>query len=147
MASYLFDTNCFLRLAENNSPERTIVLNALRKLRAGREDICCTPQIIAEFWNVCTRPVTARGGLGLSVAQTERKTNLIQKHFRLLTDNFNTFTEWRNLVSTYQVTGVQVHDTKLAASMIVHKIQFLVTFNERDLQRFPMITVVNPTNI
>ena len=91
--SYLFDTNNFLRLAQKSSPERQIVLSALRKLRAGNKTICFTPQVLAEFWNVCTRPQTARGGLGLSIAQTDRKANLIQKYFQLLPDNLACFLE------------------------------------------------------
>jgi predicted nucleic acid-binding protein len=144
---YLFDTNNFLRLAEKNGPQRQTVLQAIRKLRAGNEILCCTPQVLAEFWNVCTRPVSARGGLDLSVVQTERKVDLIQKYFRLLPDNLATFNEWRKLVSDYRITGVKVHDAKLIASMIAHRIEFLVTFNTSDFQRFPMITVINPKDI
>lgn len=92
---YLLDTNIFLRLAEKNSRERPVILNAIRKIRGQNKTICYTPQILAEFWNVCTRPATARGGFGLSITQTERKLNLIQKHFELLPDNLSTFTEWR----------------------------------------------------
>lgn len=97
---YLFDTNIFLRLAEKNSPERPIILNAIRKIRANNKTICYTPQILAEFWNVCTRPATSRGGFGLSIEQTERKVNLIQKYFEILPDTFQTFSEWREIVST-----------------------------------------------
>ena len=145
--AYLFDSNNFLRLAEKNSSQRQIVLYAVRKLRADNEIIYYTPQVLAEFWNVCTRPQSARSGFGLSIAQTERKANLIQKHFGLLPDNLATFTEWRKLVSDYKVTGVQVHDAKIVASMIAHNIQYLVTFNEKDFKRFPMITVLNPKDI
>ena len=144
---HLPDTNCLLRLADKSSPQRTIVLDAIRKLRANNEIICFTPQILAEFWNVCTRPTSARGGFGLSVEQTERKANIIQKHFQFLPDNIATFNEWRKLVRDYKITGVQVHDAKIVASMIVHKISTLVTFNEKDFKRFPMIIVVNPQNI
>lgn len=143
---YLFDTNIFLRLAEKNSSERLIILDAIRKIRAQNKTICYTPQILAEFWNVCTRPVSARSGLGLSVEQTERKVNLIQKHFELLPDTPATFIEWRKLVSDYKITGVQVHDTKLIASMNVHKVEHLVTLNEKDLKRFS-INVINPGDI
>ncbi len=143
---YLFDSNIFLRLAEKNSPARPIILNAIRKIRQQNKTICYTPQVLAEFWNVCTRPTSARGGFGLSVEQTERKVNLIQKHFELLPDTLATFMEWRQLVLDYKVTGVQVHDTKLAASMNVHKVEYLVTLNEKDLKRFP-IKVINPKNI
>lgn len=145
--AHLFDSNNLLRLAEKNSPQRLIVLNAVRKLRADNEIIYYTPQILAEFWNVCTRPQSARGGFGLSIAQTERKANLIQKHFALLPDNLATFNEWRGLVSDYQIMGVQVHDAKIVASMISHNIQYLVTFNEKDFKRFPRITVLNPKDI
>jgi predicted nucleic acid-binding protein len=143
---YLFDTNTFLRLAEKHSAERPIILNAIRKIRRQNKTICCTPQILAEFWNVCTRPASARGGLGLSIEQTERKVNLIQKHFELLPDTPSTFTEWRKLVADYRVMGVQVHDTKLVASMNVHKVEYLVTLNEKDLKRFA-IKVINPKDV
>ena len=36
----------------------------------------------------------------------------------------------------YKVIGVQVHDTKLIASMNVHKVKYLVTLNEKNLKRF-----------
>lgn len=143
---YLFDTNIFLRLAEKNSVERSSILNAIRKIRADHKTICYTPQILAEFWNVCTRPAISRGGFGLSIEQTERKADLIQKHFEILPDTFQTFTEWRKIVSDYKVTGVQVHDAKLAASMKIHKVEYLVTLNEKDFRRFG-IKIIDPKNI
>jgi hypothetical protein len=117
-----------------------------RSVMANNQTICYTPQILAEFWNVCTRPASARGGLGLTIEQTERKVNLIQKYFELLPDTPATFIEWRKLVSDYKVTGVQVHDTKLVASMNVHKVEHLVTLNEKDLKRFS-IGVIHPKDI
>ena len=145
--AHLFDSNCFLRLAEPNSLHRTAVLAALRKLRGAGEVVCYTPQVLAEFWNVCTRSSANRGGLELSIEQTTRKVRLIEKHFRLLPDSLSTFIHWRRLVSDFQVKGVQVHDAKIAASMIAHDITYLVTFNEKDFQRYPMVAVVNPKDI
>jgi predicted nucleic acid-binding protein len=144
---YLFDTNNFLRLAEKQNSQRAIILQALRKLRSNNHTICFTPQILAEFWNVCTRPSSARGGLDFSIKQTKKKVEIIQKHFQLLTDNLQTFLEWKKLVSDYSVIGVQVHDAKIVASIITHKVDYLVTFNEKDFKRFPMIQVINPNNI
>ncbi|MGI9055119.1 MAG: type II toxin-antitoxin system VapC family toxin [Pyrinomonadaceae bacterium] len=143
---YLFDTNIFLRLAEKNGSERLIILNGIRKIRANNQTICYTPQILAEFWNVCTRPANARGGFGLSIEQTERKVNLIQKYFEILPDTLQTFTEWRKLVSDYKVSGVQVHDAKLAASINVHKVEYLVTLNDQDFKRFG-IKVIPPGDV
>jgi predicted nucleic acid-binding protein len=145
--AHLFDSNTFLRLAEKNSPQRKTVRNAIRHLRNAGETLYYTPQVLAEFWNVCTRPASSRGGLGLSVEQTGRKADLIGKYFTILHDSPATFTTWRRLVSDLQIKGVQVHDAKLVASMIAHNIPHLVTFNVNDFLRFSMVTAIDPTDI
>ena len=144
---YLFDSNVFIRLASQNDIQRPAALSALQKLRAKKEIICYTPQILSEFWNVCTRPASARGGLGLSVAQTERKARVMEKHFRLLPDSLQTFQEWRRLVALYSVEGVQVHDTKLVASMLTYSVSHILTFNVAHLKRFSGIVVVDPKTL
>jgi predicted nucleic acid-binding protein len=144
---YIFDTNIFLRLAIRNDAQRPAVLNAVRLLRARNEIICFTPQILGEFWNVCTRPLTARGGLGLSIEQTEKKVRVIESHFRLLPDTLQTFQAWRRLVFTHSVSGVQVHDAKIAASMLTYGVTHLLTFNVGDFRRFGKMTVIAPPDI
>lgn len=105
--AYLFDTNIFLRLARRNDPQRQIVLEATQKLRTRNVVLCFTPRVLSEFWNVCTRPASARGGLGLSTSETERKARLIERYFRLLPDSLVTFQEWRRLVVAHSVMGVE----------------------------------------
>lgn len=138
------DTNIFLRLAEKDSPLRVNALRAIRKMRSAGDVLCFTPQIVAEFWNVCTRPAAVRGGLGLSVEATERKVQLIEKHFQLLPDNLATFEEWRRLVLSQKISGVAVHDAKLAASCRVYGIREILTFNAADFVRYKFLTVIDP---
>ena len=107
---YLIDTNILIRLAQRNDPNRPVVLKALRELKQQNEDLCYTTQVLVEFWNVCTRPITARGGLGLTIEVTERKAKLIEQRFRLLPESLATHQEWRRLVTLHSVKGVQVHD-------------------------------------
>lgn len=144
---YLADSNIFIRLANRSDKQRPVALSALQMLRAQSKVICYTPQILSEFWNVCTRPAKARGGLGFSVEQTEKKVRVIERHFQLLPDNLQTFQEWRRLVSVHSVQGVQVHDAKLAASMLVYGVTHLLTFNSKDFQRFSSIIAVDPATI
>src|SRR5947208_1541754 len=54
----------------------------------------------------CTRPVTARGGYGLSVAATDRRLQTAERLFRLLPDSQATYDEWRRLVVAHSVSGV-----------------------------------------
>ena len=144
---WLFDTNIFLRLAEKNSPLRQVILQMILVLRSRNVVICYTPQILSEFWNVCSRPITARGGLGLSLAETDRKVSLIEKHFRLLPDNLATFQEWRKIVRDFGISGVQAHDAKLVASMTAYGVTNLVTLNTKDFKRFPQIKAIEPKEI
>ena len=144
---YVFDTNLFLRLVRRNDPQRQLALEALQKLRSRNEVLCFTPQVLSEFWNVSTRPASARGGLGLSITQTERKARLIERYFHLLPDSLATFQEWRRLVVTHSVMGVEVHDAKLVASMNVYGVTHLLTFNVGDFKRYPRIIAVSPDDV
>lgn len=145
--AHLFDTNVFLRLARRNDPQRQLALEALRILRSRGDFLCFTPQVLSEFWNVATRPASARGGLGLSLSQAERKARLIERHFRLLPDSLATFQEWRRLVVTHSVLGVEVHDAKLVASMNVYGITGLLTFNVGDFKRYPGVAAIYPSDV
>ena len=63
---YLIDTNILLRLSRQNDPQHHIVQTALEVLDKQGSDLFFSMQNIAEFWNVCTRPVD-RNGFGLSI--------------------------------------------------------------------------------
>jgi hypothetical protein len=60
---YLVDTNVLLRIRHRTAPEYMIVRTAFHQLLARGEDLAFTSQNLVEFWNVCTRPSSARGGL------------------------------------------------------------------------------------
>ena len=84
---YLLETNVLIRLARKNGPQRHEALVALRLLRSRNEDLYYTSQVLAEFWNVCTLPSSARGGLGLSIQETDRKSRIVEKYFTFLSDS------------------------------------------------------------
>jgi predicted nucleic acid-binding protein len=146
MMLYLLDSNVLLRLFHRSDPAHLVVRQALSKLRARGDRFCCTSQTLGEFWNVCTRPGAARGGFGLSVAETDRRLRLIERFYQLLPDTPAVHAEWRRLLVAHSVMGVQVHDTRLVASMNVYGVTHLLTFNGADFARFPGITAVHPQN-
>ncbi|MEW6126783.1 MAG: type II toxin-antitoxin system VapC family toxin [Acidobacteriota bacterium] len=144
---YLCDTNIFLRLALRNDPDRSLVFDALQKLILRSDRLFYTSQILGEFWNVCTRPTSARSGLGLSIEQTERKVRLIERHFRLLPDSVAVHQEWRRIIPAYGVSGVQVHDARLVAAMQVHGLQNIITLNLKDFARYSGINAIHPKDV
>jgi predicted nucleic acid-binding protein len=117
---YLVDSNVLLRLLQRGDPLHALVRAALRTLRSRGDGLCYTSQILGEFWNVCTRPASARGGFGLPVPEADRRARLIERHYALLPDSLAVHTEWRGLLVAHSVSGVQVHDARLVAAMNVH---------------------------
>jgi len=144
--AYLADTNILLRISQRQDPQYQIIRTALRLLRTRGANLCFTSQNLAEFWNVCTRPIE-NNGYGLSTAETDRRAGLIEAGFTFLPDSEQIHTEWRKLVVIHSVIGVKVHDARLVAAMHVHGITNLLTLDEADFRRYPGITIVHPSQI
>ncbi len=63
----------------------------------------------------------------------------------LLPENALVFDAWRNLVLENRISGVQVHDARLAALMQVHGVDTILTLNATDFRRFTQLKVLTPT--
>jgi predicted nucleic acid-binding protein len=144
--AYLLDTNILLRIVRRDDPDHAIVDRALVQLAMGGSVFCYTHQNIAEFWNVATRPVD-RNGFGLEPEEADRQVRLIERGMILLRDEEAIYYEWRRIVLTQKVRGVQVHDARLAASMAVHGLSHLLTLNPTDFERYPGLNVVHPSTV
>ena len=143
---YLADTNILVRVSQRADPSYGMVRAALISLRGAGARLCFTSQNLAEFWNVCTRPAP-QNGYGLSIAETDRRAELIESSFTLLPDNEQVHTVWRRLVVVHSVVGVKVHDARLVAAMHVHGVAHLLTLDEQDFTRYSGITVVHPRQL
>jgi predicted nucleic acid-binding protein len=118
-------------------------VHAVKSLHGQHHALCIAPQNLAEFWNVCTRPA-AVNGLGLSAAATDRYASRLERMFLILPDSMETYREWRRLVVRHSVIGAKVHDTRLVATMKVHELDRILTFNTQDFARYESITAVHP---
>jgi len=143
IVSCLVDTNILLRILRRSDPEHMLVDTALARLAGQGTTLFYAHQNIAELWNAMTRPV-ARNGLGLTVADADRFVQAIESGMSLLPDNEAVYREWRRIVVQYGVSGVQVHDARLAAAMYVHHVDHLLTLNVADFSRFTGLTAVHP---
>lgn len=144
--AHLTDTNILLRVSHRNDPDYELIRSALHFLRASGATLCYTSQNLAEFWNVCTRPVR-QNGYGLSILETNRRAEFIEGAFRLLPDDPRIHAEWRRIVVAHAVMGVQVHDARLIAAMRVHAVDHLLTLDEQDFARYPGVIVVHPREV
>lgn len=93
-----------------------------------------------------TRP-SVRNGFGLTVAEAELQVRAIEAGMSLLPDSEAVYREWRRIVVRYNVSGVQVHDARLAAAMYVHSVSHILTLNVTDFERFNGLTTLHPKSV
>ncbi len=147
--AWFIDTNVLLR--SSRLPEHAVMYHAVEHLRQSGRNLYATPQVIAEYWNVSTRPVD-KNGFGLTIAQVSLEVRQIERFLTILPETLEVFEEWKRLVTAHEVRGVQVHDARLAANMRVHGVSNLLTLNSSsspwaDFRRFPGIVPVKPAEL
>lgn len=141
----MVDTNIWLRAFDKTSPERPAIVQSLRRMFGLRSEIVTTTQNIAEFWNVSTRPQSARGGFGLASSIVDSRVKWVERVARVLPFTLSDYREWRDLVLRHHVTGVSVHDARLVAVMGTNRITHILTLNTADFRRYSGIVALTPT--
>lgn len=138
------NTGILLRIFDRGDPHCANI----RRLLIGRtqdgSELYTGFQILAEFWNVSTRPTAARGGYGHSVDGTRRRLAAIERVCRIMKETDASYLAWKNIISSCQITGVSVHDARLVALMQTAAISEIVTLNPSDFLRFDGLTITTP---
>lgn len=141
--SVLIDTNVLLRLGVKRQSDKSVAMRAVLQLKAQRKSLYVATQNLIEYWVVATRPA-ASNGLGLTVAEVVAELETLESIFEVLPDSPSVFPVWRRLVEAYGISGKTSHDTRLVATMEVHGVTEILTFNDRDFRQFSGISVIVP---
>jgi predicted nucleic acid-binding protein len=144
---YLLDTGILARLPHRADPLHQPIRSALRKLLAEQHSFVTSTQNIAEFWNLCTRPASARGGFGLTIEETAHRVRLLERFVTILKEPDSAYRTWKSLVITCSVSGKQVHDARLAACMRAYRLKRILTLNPHDFSRYPRVDPITPDQI
>ncbi len=144
---YLLDTGILLRLVHREAENHGIIRQAVRILKMQGHLPVTSPQNISEFWNVCTRPPQARGGLGLTLDEAHRRLRTIERIVTILPESPETYMRWKEFVLALGIRGVQVHDARIAALMSVHGVSCMITLNSSDFIRYSGLVVVSPEEV
>jgi predicted nucleic acid-binding protein len=118
--------------------------DAVATLTARSEQIVLVPQVLYEFYNVCTRRPGARGGLDMTPSEAAAEIARLRGLFAYLPDTPDVTERWLERVTRYGVRGKPSLDARLVAAMIVHGITHLLTFNTDDFDFYQEIAVVHP---
>ena len=138
------DTNVLVGAIQTFDPAiRGAARRALKSLYRQGEELVCFPQNLVEFWSASTRPANANG-LALTPEQTARYVDRFQTFLRLIPENAEIFPAWRKLVLQHRVSGIRVHDARIAAAMMVHQVPRILTFDFDDFRRYGHVSALDP---
>ena len=144
---YFVDTGILLRAVDRKAAARPDIVEAFRILRARGDQLATSTQNLREFWNVSTRPTTARGGYGRSVEKTVNWLRILRALLQVIPETASTFPIWAGLVELHRVVGSQVHDAHLVAIMQSHGMRELLTLNANDFRRYSDVKVITPAEV
>jgi predicted nucleic acid-binding protein len=142
----LLDTNILTRSSQPAHPQHGRAFDAVHRLALSGEVLYLAPQILYEFWTVATRPL-GENGLNMSTAEAHTKRQELRDTFEVLHDTPAVLDAWAELVVQHDVKGKRSHDARLIATMSVHGVTALLTFNKSDFGPFPDITVLTPDGV
>ena len=143
----LVDSNILLRSVQPHHPHYPFVERAFAVLRTRNETLTVVAQNLIEFWAVATRPTGIQNGLGMTTDAVMRELAALKELFPLLPEPSGIFEEWERLVTTYRVAGKNTHDARLVASMRLHGIRRILTFNVSDFMRYQDIEALHPQSL
>lgn len=144
--AYLVASKILIRWVKPDERDYPLLKGLIESLILRGNTLCYTSQNLAEFWNTCTRP-TDRNGYGLSIEDADARAGVIEDSLNLLADSLAVHREWRRRIVASRVSGVQVHDARLVATMHIHGIKRILTFNDRDFARYTTVEAWNPQSL
>ena len=143
--SVLVDSNVLLRGVDPGDPDHQVALDAVGRLLAQGEIVYVALQNLCEAWRGMTG-AKGQNGLGLPVVTAAAEIDRFEPLFTLLLEDVPAiYVEWKRLVRQHQVVGLDVYDARLAAAMIVHKIDHILTF-DAGFARYG-VTVLDPATV
>jgi predicted nucleic acid-binding protein len=142
--SHLFvDTNILVFATDASSPFESAAETELEQWRKQGTDLYISVQVLREYLAVTTRPALdpmAPPDYAAILANLAS----FRSEFHVLEDTRLVSERLGELVQCYAVKGRQVHDASIAATMLTHGLQHLLTHNGGDFARFSPLIMVHP---
>jgi predicted nucleic acid-binding protein len=103
-------------------------------------------QVLREYLVVATRPLHGNG-LGLSRAEALDNVQQILRRLHMLDENACSRERLLALVREVEISGKQIHDANIVATMLGSDVTALLTLDHKDFERFGhLVTLVEMPN-
>ena len=141
----IVDTNVLAYATNADVPNHTASRALLDAARDPSVTLYVTLQILCEFYSVITNPRRVANPSSPAQASQIVSALLALPSIRILPIPARTATILMELLQRHPVSGAQIFDLQIVATMKVNNVQRIYTFNAADFEVFPELTVVVPT--
>ncbi len=136
------DTNLLVFATFDRAPWHAARRRVLEDLHASGRTLWVSRQVLRECLVQLTRPQsfgTIPHAIGAAAVEA------LAAQFTIADENVLVSTMLIQLVKTHGVSGKQVHDANIVATMMVHQVPTLVSWNGRDFRRYgSLIDIIEP---
>ena len=124
----LIDTSVLIRTLQPHHPLYGPADRAIRLLPEQGRNLYVAAQNLIELWTVATRP-PGENGLGMTPVEAANELERIKAMFLFAPDSPAIYPAWEALVTQHAISGKPSHDARLVATMQVHGLTAILTFD------------------
>ncbi|MCD5391002.1 PIN domain-containing protein [candidate division NPL-UPA2 bacterium] len=139
--SSFLDTNILVYATFNDLPQYSIAKELRDKAASKELEAYLSPQILAEFYSVVTN--SERIVKPLSPGKAREEIDVYLSTFPMLKVKDTTTRKMVKLAQKHKVTGQNIYDAQIVATMLVNRVKRIYTANDKDFRKFK-IEVINP---
>ncbi len=136
--SSLVDANILVYAASPAAPQYRASLALLES----EKELCASPQVFAEFYSVVTNP--RRVTDPFTPVEAVTFIGELLPRLEVLSVSAGVLRYWISLARNHGITGADVFDVQLAATMLEHGIRRIYTFNLDDFKMFSELEALTP---
>ncbi len=140
------DTNVLLSATDRSRRSHAAARSVIERAGSAGWHLYISGQVVREYLVVATRPMDANG-LGLRVGEALANVDQLLARMTMLEENEAVGRELRALVASLHLTGKRMHDAGIAATMIAHAVDHLVTDNLGDFGMFSTLRALGPDQV
>jgi predicted nucleic acid-binding protein len=138
----IVDTNVLVYALDADAPQHAAARALLEMAREASITLFTTSQILCEFYSIVTNP--RRVSKPRSAADALTAISSLLAFLHVLPVPAHTVDGWMDLLRRHPVTGSDVFDLQIVATMQANGMQRIYTFNTADFEPFTELSVVTP---
>lgn len=129
------DTNVLLHATDGLRPFHEEAQRLITGAVTSGFHLAVSDQVLREYLSVATRPANS-SGLGLEAPDAARNVERFSEFTIFLDETEPVAQRLRELVRKLRVSGKRIHDANIAATLLAHRVRFLITEDGSDFTRF-----------